>query len=705
MAFEKCAPMYKELAGKKGCSPDVVRKAAESYRMLGNTTESEKWYAKLLSTGVATEQDQYYYAQVLLQNKKYKEAKNQMDKLSKLKTTNSVARRYAGIDLSEYDKLKKDSLNFTIKNLETVNSPQSDFAPSYITETELGFVSARTSQGFSMRKFAWDNSSFLDIYTCSIDTTRQTASDVRKFEKQFKSVYHDGPVSYSPDGKTMLLTRNNYIARKLIKSIDNKVKIQLYYAVKNGDKWGELMPVPFNNSNYNVGQAVFSPDGGTIYFVSDMPGTLGLTDIWQVPYANSNFGKPVNLGQEVNTEGREMFPFVDKDNLMLFSSDGYVGFGGLDIHMAQLSGGYPTYVGNVGYPVNTNADDFGLVYDTETLKGYFSSDRPGGAGSDDIYSVKMTESLRRKVDVHGFVYDARNKKAVPSSKLFLYDHKSNLIDSTTTDSRGEYHFEVSPSQKILIVSATKESYYPELTDFEVQDSKNSIDLLLSPSYSFACHVTDMKTGAAIGGVKVTSYANGKAIKTYTTDAQGKIVEPIPDKKYGNKVDYELKFEKEGYIANVQKASFVLKDNTMVDVGSAMNTRLQTLEKGVDLGKVVNIKPIYFDLGKSNIRPDAAIELDKIIAVMNSYPTMVIELGSHTDCRGTVASNLKLSDLRAKSSAKYIQSKITNPSRIYGKGYGESKLLNNCGCEGTKSSNCSEEEHQKNRRTEFIIVNY
>lgn len=705
LAFEKCAPIYKELASKKRCGPDIVRKAAESYRMLNNSEESEKWYAKLLETGTATPQDRYYYAQVLLQNKKYKEAKSQMDELSKLKTDNSVAKRYAKINMSEYDKLKKDSLNFTIKNLEAINSPQSDFGPSYITKTELGFASARANSGFSIKQFAWDNSSFLDIYTCNLDTSKQTASDVEKIEKQFKSVYHDGPISYSPDGKTMLLTRNNYLSKKLTKSADNKVKIQLYYAVKLGDKWSDLIPAPFNDSNYNCGQAIFSPDGKTVYFVSDMPGTYGATDIWQASFSNNTFGKPSNLGQEVNTEGREMFPFVDKDNLLLFSSDGYVGLGGLDIHMAQLSGGYPSYVGNVGYPLNTNADDFGLIYDSETLKGYFSSNRVGGAGSDDIYSVKMSESLRKKIAIHGFVYDARNNKSLPSSKMFLYDAKNNLLDSTTTDNTGEYHFDVSPNQNILIVSANKESYYPQVNDVDLEDPKKPVNLLLSPTYSFVCNVTDMKTGEVIEGVKITSFNNDKAIKTYTTDANGKIGDPILEKKYGSKVDYKLKFEKEGYITNVQEASFILKDNTLVNVGNVMNTQLQKLEKGVDLGKVVNIKPIYFDLGKSNIRPDAAIELDKIIAVMNEYPTMVIELGSHTDCRGTVASNLKLSDLRAKSSAKYIQSKITNPSRIYGKGYGESRLLNNCACEGTKKSNCSEEEHQKNRRTEFIIIKY
>lgn len=707
LAYEKAAPMYAELAKKSKASTEVIRRAADSYRMLNATVESEKWYNKLVSKPDVQATDYYNYAQVLLLNSKYNDAENQMKKFHELKSDNSVAKRYTNSNLNYIKEIKKDSLNFEIKNVDAINTSESDFAPSYFNnKTELAFASNKENHGGSNKEFAWDNTSFLDLYKTKLDTAKQTAEKPSRYDKALKTTYHDGPVSFSPDGKTMLLTRSNYYDDKLQKSSANIVNIELYYATKVGDKWSELKAFPYNNKDYSVGQACFSPNGKTVYFVSDMPGTYGYTDIWETNYDNTNFTQPKNLGQEVNTEGREMFPFVDDDNLLLFATDGRLGLGGLDINMASVNGD-ATYIGNIGYPVNTNKDDFGLIYDTKTMKGYFASNREGGKGKDDIYAVKLKEKLIKTQTIEGLVLDNNTLLPLPNSRVYLFDNQNKTIDSTIADATGKYAFVVKDINSLQKVNASKNNYRDGETNMPTAQNKlKDINVLLNPKYSFICTVYDAKTKATIDSVSVTLIQTVKTDnKNYYTDNQGRAGDEFANKKRGDNVESVVRFEKKGYITTMQDLSLKLDTALVINLNEYLNTSLHKMEKGIDIAKTININPIYFDLAKWNIRQDAAIELDKIIKVMIENPTMVIELGSHTDCRASKAYNMKLSDKRAKSSAAYIISKGIDKKRIYGKGYGESKLINKCECEGTKITPCSEEEHQANRRTEFIIVKF
>lgn len=232
------------------------------------------------------------------------------------------------------------------------------------------------------------------------------------------------------------------------------------------------------------------------------------------------------------------------------------------------------------------------------------------------------------------------------------------------------------------------------------------DIYMYPKYKLMCTVFDAKTKSAVEGVKITIIPKfGDDKREYTTNGQGTVMDAIRNKKLGDKVAYAVKFEKEGYLTTVQQFEAVIDSNTILNFNEKINCFLQKKEVGIDITKTYNIKQILFDLGKWDVRPDAAIELDKIVTAMKDNPDINIELGAHTDCRGKAAANLKLSDKRAKSSADYIISKGIPKARITGKGYGESKLVNGCACEGKVESTCSEEEHQANRRTEFRIVKF
>lgn len=704
LAFEKAAPLYAELATKNNTSTDVLRKAATSYRLLSKSLDAEIMYSKLILKPDATNSDVYNYAQVLRLNGKYKEADSQMKKIHSVDQSNTVAKRHANVDYDYIVSIKKDSMKFDVKNLLNLNSSESDFSPAFYNNyNEIVFSSNRENHGANNQEFAWDNTSFLDIYITKIDTATQTVDKPEKFDRSLKSTYHDGPISFSPDGKTMIVTRSNFYDKKLHKSSSNIVNVQMYYATKKSDNWGDLKPFPYNNKDYNFGHACFSLDGKTVYFVSDMPGTYGNTDIWETDFDGTNFTQPKNLGQQINTEGREMFPFVDDDNLLLFASDGFLGLGGLDIHIASVVG-LPSYIGNIGYPINTNYDDFGLIYNTKTLKGYFTSNRSGGKGKDDIYSVKFKESLLGST-IQGVVYDNITKNRLSNSLIYLYDKNGNAIDSTITDSLGKFSLVGKRVNELSKIDARKSSYFDgHITP--KSDDAGIFNLYLDPKYKMICTVYDSKDNSLLDSVQVSLFHTIKSNnREFLTDSLGKIFDELQEFKKGDEIEAVVRFEKKGYVTTLQDLSFKLDTSLVINLNEYLKTDLQKLEMGIDISKSININPIYFDVNKSVIRVDAALELDKIVTLMKENPTVVIELGSHTDCRASKEYNMKLSSRRAKSSADYIISKGISKSRIYGKGYGESKLLNRCECEEPRLSMCSEDEHQLNRRTEFVIVKF
>lgn len=704
LAYDKCAPMYAELASKDKATTDIVRKAADSYRFLNAPKDAEKWYTKLATKTDAQPSDYYNYAQTLLLNGKYTEADAMMDKFYKLKADNTVGKRYATSNGRYTTNLKKDSAKFTIKNVEALNSPESDFSPTYITKTELVYTTAKENHGANNKQFAWDNTTFLDLYQANVDTAKQTASNIERFDKAFKTTYHDGPVSFSPDGKVMLLTRSAYYDKKIELSNAKTVNIQLFYALKSGAHWSELKPFPYNNKDYSYGHAVFANDGKTIYFVSDMPGSLGYTDIWETTFdGTSQFSQPKNLGQEVNTEGREMFPFVDDGDLLLFASDGHLGLGGLDINMALVSGGSPTYIGNMGYPVNTNADDFGLVYDTKTLKGYFASNREGGKGKDDIYAVKFKEPLLGLKVLKGKVIDEASKDPLPFANIKIVDENGTLVQELTADDKGDFQA-IIPRDVNVKTIASKESYSSKTSDLIDYDNipKDPTNIpLAKQDFRLDGLVLDATTNKPLEGVKVSilDAVTNKDGLLKLTDSNGDFKINLNDKKNEERIKYVIHIEKEGYGSKditVERTKAELVANPVIKITETL---------GIATDGAFAINPIFFDLDKSDIRPDAQQELDQLVQTLNSRKDIKIEITSSTDCRATNAYNMALSQRRANATAAYLISKGISKSRLKLAWTGENNLTTNCPCEPTNESSCSEEQHQLNRRSNFKVTNF
>lgn len=581
------------------------RNLAECYRLTNELLKSQSLYEKLVINASATPKDIFIYAQVLKMQGFYDESDVWMKKLAEISKEDLRGKSYD--NFKDYATvLKSNPDRYKIKTT-SINSEQEDFSPIYWND-RLVFASSRKKVKLVSRKWNGTKLPFIDLYQAKIEKGKVN-EDVTPFPSFFNDKFHDGPASFTMDGKTMIFTRNNYDS----KSDDGTKKLQMFISRSTDGKWSKPEGFKFNSPEYSTGHPAVNAKGDTIYFVSDMPGSIGGTDIYMINYVkDSAWTAPKNMGNEINTEGNEMFPFYHPNGQLYFASNGHVGLGGLDVFsVSLLNGSAKGEVTNLGFPLNNQFDDFGLILDSSETKGFFSSNRQGGLGFDDIYAFEVlippVPEIITKV-IAGYTKTPEDS-LIPNCLVQLFSIDSLVLDSIRSDSTGMYSFVVDPDSSFKLLGS-KQNFIP---------------------------------GSNIASTKTEE--------------------------------------------DTVWADLVLKE----------------LKVGDDLAKVLKINPIYFDYDKSFIRPDAAIELDKIVKIMNEYPSMEIELGSHTDCRGSKNYNRRLSDRRAKSSAKYIREKITTPERIYGKGYGEEKLVNDCACEGRVKSTCSDEQHQANRRTEFVII--
>lgn len=680
----------------------IRRKLAESYVRTGDFIAAEKEFELIMNSDDKLAEDVLEYAQVLQKNKKYEKAQQSMEVYYELMPDDSRGRMHHSSP-GYYEVLMVDKGQFKVQNLE-INSEQEDFGPAYYKD-QVVFASSREGTKAVRRKWNWNRLPFLDMYVAESGKGAAIGNLKRHHAKE-NGKYHEGPASFDEKGELMMFTRNNYEGTDK----EGVRRLKLFESKMVDGSWTEATAFPYNADDYSVGHASLSGDGNTMYIASDMPGGQGGVDIYRVERKeNGTWGTPMNMGDRINTEGNEMFPFIHSSGILFFASDGLLGLGGLDIHATQLDGsGRPGVIKNLGAPLNTNRDDFALIMDTEAKTGYFSSNRESGKGDDDIYYFDLLKPLTFGKRIEGLALD-KEGSPLGDTEVSLRDKDGNVIETVRTDQTGAYTFPADPGMEYTLLGVHPDYFNGTSTaDTNGDEDVVKADVILEkdPGLSLYGLVTEKGTGAALGDVKVTLMDNlGGPASNYQTADAGDFRKPFTEKRINDRISYNLKLEKEGYLTKTVTYNKVLERPGQYDVHSELDLSLTKLEVGMDIGAAIDIAPIYFDVNKSDIRPDAAIELAKIVEVMNAYPNMVIELGSHTDCRASEEYNRKLSDRRAKSSAAWIKKKITSSDRIYGKGYGESQLVNHCACGRTDLNNqiCSEEEHQLNRRTEFRIV--
>ncbi len=611
-AYVKTSEVLLEVANKGYKSAELFQKLGNSYYFRNDMENAAKWYGELFTMNEVIDPEYYFrYALALKGIEDYEESDKWMKKFNELKPDDMRGRAFLSkVDYkSNIEELSRDDIE--PHNLE-INTELSDFGTTEY-ENAIVFASARGGG----RKYRWNEEPYLDLYLA--EKTESGFGEAKEIEGKVNTKYHESSAVFSPNGKYMFFTRNNFYRLKYKEDETGINRLQLYRATLSEDgTWDEIHKVHFNSEDYSVAHPTLNLTGTRLYFASDMPGTFGQSDIFVVDVNDDGtLGKPENLGPSINTEGQESFPFMDTSGNLFFSSTGFPGLGGLDVFKSEeldqkVEGGsnrdFP--IENVGMPVNSSADDFGYYENLVTKRVYFSSNREGGKGSDDIYTFEVPECEQL---VFGTVQDSKTDELIPNATVILFDGEGKEIERKTVGEDAAFEFELDCEMEYLI-RGEKETY--------ISDEKR-----------------------------------------FTT----------PKKK--QELQLQLLLEKD----------------------------VQEINPCDDLAKILDIPIIYFDFDKSNIRYDAEIELQKVLAVLNKYPTMNIDIRSHTDCRGLADYNERLSDRRAKSTRQYLIDNGIAAERLTAKGYGESQLVNDCGCEPTNESSCSEEEHQLNRRSEFIIT--
>ena len=618
MWYAEAADLYEQFLknNEDNYTYEVIQKAGDSHYFNTNMERAFYWYDILYNRykDDISAENIFKYAHSLKGTGKYARAKRLMRLYDR--KVKKEGMRYSVEDprTTPKEKVLDNILNteqeYTIRNIGT-NSEYSDFSPMFYNEDQLVFASAMDSSFFSTRKYKWNNQPYLDLYVAKVNSESQEVKDAIKFSKKINTKYHEASVTFSPDNSTMYFTRNNY-GKKLKRDKNGVNNLKIYRSRKVDGAWTDATELPFNSDEFSTGHPALSPDGKQLYFVSDRPGSLGETDIFVVDvYEDGGYSDPRNLGPEINTERKEMFPFIS-DKKLYFSSNGHIGLGGLDIYEVAFDeeNGFQQ-VKNMGKPVNSKKDDFSYIVNEGTQKGFFASNRRGGKGDDDIYSFSrlLPEELNLNA-IAGVVTEQITGEVMPEALVTLLDENNIKLKEVISDKDGSFVFEDLDSNTKYTVKTTKEGY------------------------------------------------SEVVLNTQT---------------------------KENELINVEVSLEKLED-------------LIVLEEGI---KKIKLNMIFFNFDKSNIRDDAATELNKLVAVMQENPSMIIKIESHTDSRGNADYNKYLSDRRAKSTRAYIISKGIDPKRIESAiGYGEERLLN--GCDG--SIRCSSAQHQLNRRSEFIIVN-
>lgn len=680
-------------------SAEVYRKLGKSYDLLGDYDLAEKNFALAVASPNHIPQDLIDYARALMKNQKYEQAEMVLKDYAAVRPDDVDAKRYELLS-ETLAKSQRTGSNFTVSPMNMNNEAQ-DFAP-VMYDGKLLFTSSRSNKpGFVHRRWNANKKPFLDIYQSNTDGSGIEKADLLAEERTNKK-YHDGPVAFSMDGKEMYITRNETDAR----SSNGVRNFTLLVSQRTGSGWSEPVQLPFCSREFSSGHAALSPDGNVLVFASDMPGGKGGADLYKCTRNGAGWSSPVNLA-EINTAADEVFPFFQSEGVLFFSSDGLPGYGGLDLFAAQWKEGNVKRFLNLGSPVNSSHDDFSPWLDAGMTKGYFASNRTGARGSDDLYSFTMAKPIKFSRTVKGSVRDKQGT-ALAGAKVFFRDAAGNVLGETISDNAGNYAFDAENTGNYVLVGQ-KSKYFEgsqktAITDETPDEVLADIVLEKDPGFALLAKVTDKSDNSPLSDVQITLVNNltGQQ-EVVKTNEKGEIFVPVRDRKLNERISYNLKMEKEGYLGKTVTYNKALNREGVYQVDDDMNLGLQKMGVGVDLAKAIDLKPIYFDLGKAVIRPDAATELDKIVKIMNENPAMVVELGAHTDCRGTAKKNKELSQKRAVASATYIQKRISNPSRISGIGYGETKILNGCECEGKVKPACTEDEHAINRRTEFIVI--
>jgi outer membrane protein OmpA-like peptidoglycan-associated protein len=598
-----------KIAFEKTPTNPIVLKIAESYRKLNDPAQSSAWYVKAVLGEIKEPEAYLHYADALSSLERYDEAKEWYHKYSTL-VPDDIRPKQKIRAIDNLKKFRDRSTEITV-NRATFNSEAADFSPEFYENDQIVFVSSRASGAAFANVFNWDNSEYLNLFV----TDKKNKGKL--FQSGINSKYHEGPLSIYGNNQKMIFTRNDYLNNSLGADEEGTTKLKLYNASRGKDgAWNKPEEFKYNNAEYSVGHPAVIEDGSLLIFASDMPGGVGGTDLYVSEWMNDQWSAPINLGEAVNTKGNELFPYINNERQLFFSSDGHGGFGGLDIFGIDLdTKDDKSSLVNLGKPINSSFDDFSLIIEGDY--GFFSSNREGGKNNDDIYSFKTQVPLVQTYSLKVSVTDNATASPIGDAALLIRDTTGMIVKQVITNAEGEVAFTVEPYDRYS-VEVVKAEY---VKDSIIVNIEGDNVMLVRP-------------------IKLT--------KKDTVPTQQE-----PDTIY--------------------------------------------MHQGKD-GTFAVSQTIYFDFRKSRLPSEAQKTLLDVISILKKNRTTAVAINAHTDSRGEDEFNQNLSLKRANATVKFLTSHGINVKRIVAEGSGEKFLINHC----KDSVECTEEEHQVNRRTELRI---
>lgn len=681
MAYAQAVPHYQKAADKG--EAQALYKLARCQYLLRNYGEALQVYEQVMADPDKPVAAWFEYGHVLLQEQRYEEAAKVFAKYSELRPDDPMGERFATA-LANRNQWAEDSARYTLLQL-PFNSKAADFG-AYPYADGVVFASGRAS-GYTDHRDAGLDRHFLNLYHVRIrDVTQNKWDNDTPLRGNLRSRYHESSFSVSPAGQGEAwfsrteVTRGNKIGSSEI------LHLQLFSVQMKGLEGDSVKPFPHNDPAFNLTHPSISRDGLRLYFAADLPGGQGGKDIWVSEKENDVWQAPRNLGPVVNTSGDEAFPYEHVNGTLYFASNGHPGMGHLDLF--SWNPDRSPFPENLGKPLNSAYDDFAFYLNDGENYGYFSSNRPGGRGDDDVYAFRMAHP-----EVEFLVIDSVSKLPISAARIAWVDMQGKRLGAYETDWTGHVSFSIRPNQPYDFVVKTTE--FEDVT-VQVRPGENSQQYrfrvaLYNPPPALTAMVVDEKSRKGITGASVMVYPIGKVDTLYReSDLYGRISAKLQPRN-----EYEMVIHKEGY--------YTVRDTFSTTHNSYDGDTIIPMKLiPVEVGEVFVLRDIHYDYGRWELRPEAKAELDRLARLMQDNPGISIELSSHTDSRGTSGFNQQLSDKRARSAVAYLVSQKNIPlQRISSRGYGEERLVNRC----SDGVECSEEEHFENRRTEFTVTGY
>jgi outer membrane protein OmpA-like peptidoglycan-associated protein len=649
--------------------PEVYRNGAVSCFKVGEYDEAKNLYTQLTTSNKFNFEDAYNFIQLLVYLGDYKEA-NKIYNNSVVKSSSDVRMNTLEVYFSDTNtrELKKDSLRLKVE-LVTFNSEKGDFIPVFYPKG-VAFTSLRKKHNET--PWLLENANLLPAYFFN-DSLKKALPLKGVLSKKFKGVsFYD------------TITKKVYYSKKLSTSKSgslNPVGVFIYDLKRK-----KQIPFPYNDKNAFTSHVNVSKDQGILWFASDREGGYGGIDIWYCTKNEKTWGEPVNAGGLINTKGDEMYPFQSND-ILFFTSNGHPGLGGFDVYKAMIQDTEVVHVSNVGYPVNTNANDYALIINSKNEEGFIGSNR--GDYLDRLFTVKLNDVV---VELEAYVYSNIGvNNTVSGVRVLVLDEENHVVDTVYTNAIGKFKFDAKPERNYTFEIGSGDHETLRQAYSTVGYSKSEVIekkfTIKDKTVAYELSVNDIENADVLDStqIELKNITTNQDI-AFTTDSSGTIKAKLPRDE-----EYQITVAKLGYDPLVRQIN--TKDTTVAKVSEKIDVR-KTMS-----GISIRLDNIVYEYNKFDLSPSGQAELDTLISFFKENPEVFLKISSHTDARGPAAYNMELSKKRSESCLNYILDKGIPKSRINVQNCGETKLLNKC----RDRVECSEELHKINRRTEFIFT--